>query len=225
MFLYRIKTVVRMFFTLAHKNLQLLRGIWKITKIRQPIVSIFGGSHLNYEDPYTQLAHNLAKKLVEHDISVMTGGGPGIMEAASCGAVAFGKEGVTSLGIGVTELNELRNPCVQEYFEVSDFASRKWLLTRFAIGFVVFPGGYGTLDELAEILTLMKTKKLPQVPIILIGKEYWHFFMHWLTSEALKHNVITAENLRMFQVTDDLDEACMALCESKTIKEKKEQLS
>jgi uncharacterized protein (TIGR00730 family) len=221
MSLRRIAKLASSFFILMRMNLQLLRGIWKVSGIPLPIVSIFGGSHLNLSDKYAQQAHTIAEKLVARNISVMTGGGPGIMEAASCGAIAFGKAGVTSLGIGVTELNENSNPCVQEYFEVKDFASRKWLLTRYAIGFVVFPGGFGTLDELAEILTLMQTHKLPRVPIVLIGKEYWHFFMHWLTKEALPHGVVTAEHLKLFSVTDNLDEAVNVICSSCTIQKVK----
>ncbi len=173
-------------------------------------MSIFGGARLAQDDTYAKQAHIMAQKLVHSDISVMTGGGPGVMEAASCGALAFGKKNV-SIGIGVVELNEGRNPCVQEYYEVADFATRKWLLTHYAIGFVYFPGGFGTLDELAEVLTLVKTKKLPQVPIILIGTQYWKPFMAWLNREALAHKLLTEEHIQLFSIVDNIDEAVCIL--------------
>jgi len=206
-FLQRVWFSIQTIWVLIKLDFELVSGIWKISRMKGPIVSIFGGSRLNLSDPYAQMASKLAQIFVQNGISVMTGGGPGIMEAASCGAIAIGKKGVVSLGIGVTELGEGRNPCVQEYLELDNFAARKWLLTHYSVGFIIFPGGFGTLDELAEVLTLVQIKRLPRVPIILIGKEYWHFFMHWLTSEAMSHGLISVENFRLFSVTDNLDEA------------------
>ena len=148
--------------------------------------------------------------LVEDDISVLTGGGPGIMEAASCGAVPTKGTG-RSMGIGVKDLGEGKNPCVQEYFILNYFFARKWLLTHYSKAFVVFPGGFGTLDELAEILTLIQTKQLARAPIILIGKEYWAHFMIWVKGEALKHGTVVQEDINLFSVTDNLEEAfCIA---------------
>jgi uncharacterized protein (TIGR00730 family) len=186
-------------------DIQLIHGIWKITKIQGPIVSIFGGSRLPLQDPYIQQAHKLATKLVGAQISIMTGGGAGIMQAANCGAIH--SQTITSIGVGVTELNEQKNPCVKEYFEVDYFYTRKWLLTRYSIAFVVFPGGFGTLNELTEILTLIQTKILPMIPIILIGHEYWAPFLQWLEHNALVHGTIKKEHLHLFSITDDLDEA------------------
>lgn len=206
-FFQRLWFVLKTIGFLIKLDFELITGIWKISGITKPIVSIFGGSRFNLSDPYAQMASKLAQIFVQNGISVMTGGGPGIMEAASCGAIAIGKKGVVSLGIGVTELHERKNPCVQEYLELDNFAARKWLLTHYAVGFIVFPGGFGTLDELAEVLTLIQTKKLPRVPIVLIGKEYWHYFMHWLTAEAMSHGLITMDNFSLFKVTDNLEEA------------------
>jgi len=185
---------------------QTLYGVWKLTGIPGPKVSIFGSARLEQEDPYAKLAHQIAAKLVENDISVLTGGGPGIMEAAHCGAISNGKN-AKSLGIGVTEIGEGKNPCVQEYIELDYFFARKWLLTNYSIAFIVFPGGFGTLDELGEVLTLIQTNKLPGVPIVLIGYEYWLPLMHWLEDEALKHGTISADDLKLFTLTDDLDYA------------------
>lgn len=206
-FFQRLWFSLETIWVLIKLDFELISGIWKISRMKGPIVSIFGGSRFNLSDPYAQMASKLAQIFVQHGISVMTGGGPGIMEAASCGAIAIGKKGVVSLGIGVTELGEGRNPCVQEYLELDNFAARKWLLTHYSVGFIIFPGGFGTLDELAEVLTLVQIKRLPRVPIILIGKEYWHYFMDWITAEAMSHGLIPMESISLFSVTDDLNEA------------------
>ena len=213
MFFRRLGLWFSVFWRLVCVNIQLLYGVWKLTRVPRPRVTIFGGSRMPQEDPYSQQAHKLGHKLVQHDISIVTGGGPGIMEAASCGAIAVGKKGM-SLGIGVKELGEGKNPCVQEYLELDYFFARKWLLTRYSIAFVVFPGGFGTLDELGEILTLIHTNRLPQVPIVLIGSEYWYLFMQWLTHEALKHGLVTSDDLKLFVVTDDIDYAFTIIYDS-----------
>ena len=211
-FFKRLAFISHTFLKVLWGDIQLLRGIWKITKVQGPIVSVFGGSRWPIKDPYAQQAHKLAAKLVDGNINIMTGGGAGIMQAASCGAVHSKK--TTSIGVGVTELNELQNPCVKEYFEVDYFYTRKWLLTHYSVAFVVFPGGFGTLDELAEILTLIQTKILPPAPIILIGSDYWTTFLVWLKQKALMHGTITEEHLKLFTITDDLDEACRLIQEN-----------
>ena len=193
------------FLKLSRVFIQLLYGIWRLSKLPKPIVTVFGGARLEGRDPYFKKAHLLSEKLVEHDISVVTGGGPGVMEAALCGAIHRKPTKAKSIGIAVKDLGEGRNPCVQEFFELDYFFARKWLLINYSIAFVVFPGGYGTVDELAEVLTLIQTKKLKQVPIVLIGVEYWQPFLEWLKKEVLKHNLITSEDLALFIITDDLD--------------------
>ena len=114
-------------------------GAWRVNRLPKPIVTIFGGSRIKLEDPYAQQAHQFAQMLVEQNISVVTGGGGGIMQAASCGAVP-GKGRGRSLGIGVKELHEKPNPCIQDYIELDYFYARKWLLAEYSVGFVVFPG-------------------------------------------------------------------------------------
>ena len=111
------------------------------------------------------------------------------------------------MGISVRDIHEVRNPCVQEFIELDYFYARKWLLTRYAAGFVFFPGGFGTLDELGEVLNLMQTGKIKRVPIILIGKEFWNPISKWITDEPLAHGLIAKESLELFHVTDDLEEA------------------
>ena len=184
---------------------QIIYGAWRVSKLPHPIISIFGSSKTQQADQYAHTANKVAALLVEQGISVLTGGGPGIMEAANCGAVLQPENGtkITSIGIGVRGLNEGKNTCVQEYFEMDYFFARKWLLTQYSKGFVVFPGGFGTLDELSELLTLIQTRQLKKVPIVLVGREYWQPFMNWVVDEMLPHGLIKQEHLKLFSITDD----------------------
>lgn len=201
----RLGLCLRTSWSLFRVFLQTVYGVFRISKLQEPIVSIFGGARFKGEDRYFKKAHELGRRLTELDISVLTGGGPGIMEAASCGVIDISKGKARIMGIGVTDLGEEPNKCAQEFFALDYFFARKWLLTHFSSAFVVFPGGFGTLDELSEVLTLIQTKKLDRVPIILFGVEYWHPFMVWLTDEALTHGTISEQDLKLFTVTDDLE--------------------
>lgn len=203
---------VRMCCSLAwkffHVFLQLIYGVWHVSKLSHPIISIFGSAKVAQTDKYAQEANQLAVWLGQEGISVLTGGGPGIMEAANCGVIKAKKKGsVQSIGIGVSGLNEPKNVCVEEYFELDYFFARKWLLTQYSSGFIVFPGGFGTLDELSEVLTLIQTKQMKQVPIVLVGKDYWRPFMQWVTDEAAPHGLIKPEQVTLFSVTDDIYKA------------------
>jgi hypothetical protein len=193
---------------------QLLYGIWRISGLNKPIVSIFGGARFKQNDYYAQKAHELAQKFVNDDISVITGGGPGIMEAANCGAIYSKKARGKSIGIGVRDLTEDPNSCVQEYIELDFFFARKWLLTRYSTGFVVFPGGFGTMDELSEVITLMQTKKIPRVPIILVGVDYWQSFMQWVENKAFRHGLVSQEDLDLLFLTDDLEKTFELVCKA-----------
>jgi uncharacterized protein (TIGR00730 family) len=196
-----------LFLQLFHTLVQMMYGAWRITSLAKPIVSIFGGSRFVQDAPYAKKAHQLGRMFVSHGISVLTGAGPGIMEAASCGAFEKGPGGAKSIGIGVTSLGDNPNQCVNEYFELDYFFSRKWLLTHYSRGYVFFPGGFGTIDELGEVLTLMQTKQLSVVPIVLIGTEFWKDFVDWMYDELIAHDLIAKEHLTLFKVTDDLEEA------------------
>lgn len=199
---------IRMCFSLSWNFLrvffQIIYGAWRVSKLPHPIVAIFGSSRTEQSDQYAHQANKVAALLVEQGISVLTGGGPGIMEAANCGAVLKGgKDTVTSIGIGVRGLREGKNTCVQEYFEMNYFFARKWLLTEYSSGFIVFPGGFGTLDELFDVLILIQTQQMKKVPIVLMGKEYWKPFMDWVTTEMLEHSLIEPEHIKLFNITDD----------------------
>jgi uncharacterized protein (TIGR00730 family) len=195
---------------------QLMKGIWKISRLPGPIVSIFGGSKLATISPYEVTAHELAGLLIKHNISVITGGGSGIMEAANCGAFHAESETgkVRSIGITVKGLEkEEFNFCAQDKMVVDYFFVRKWLMANYSVAFAFFPGGFGTLDEFGEVITLMQTKKLAGAPVVLIGRAYWTPFITWLHDYALRQNLISLQDLAMVQITDDADEALRLLRE------------
>lgn len=188
----------------------LLSGIWQVSKLRYAPVTVFGGARLSQDSIYIQKAQKLAHLLLEAGIPVITGGGLGIMEAANCGAVKKGQKNViTTIGIGVKGLKEdgvqQFNKCTETHIIIDYYFARKWLLINYSIGFAVFPGGFGTLDELMELLTLIQTKLLIPAPIVLIGTEYWKPFMTWLYDSALANKLIDPENVSLFTVTDDVD--------------------
>ena len=187
----------------------MLHGIWHLSKMQQPLVTVFGGSKLKQDNPWAIKAHQFAELLTSNNISVLTGGGPGIMQAINCGAIKSDK--FINLGIGVKGL-EKKNMCVQHYVNTKYFFTRKWLLTRYTSAFVAFPGGFGTFDEIAEIATLMESGKMPLAPIILIEKNYWGPLTDWLTNHSLKEGLINQKELSLFYVTDDLNEAFDLVC-------------
>lgn len=185
------------------------KGIWKISHLRHRPVTIFGGSRLNHASKYMKQASELAHMLANAGIPVLNGGGPGIMEAASCGALRTKSHVISALGITVPGLNEgaPASPCDPEIIVIHNYAARKWLLIEYSIGYVVFPGGYGTLNEFSEVLTLIQTKLNAKVPIILIGKEYWNPIVVWINELALKNDLITQDDAILFTLTDDINEA------------------
>lgn len=195
-------------------TLQMVYAAWKISDLPQPLVSIFGGSRLKKDSPYVVQAHLIAKMLVDRNISVLTGGGPGIMEAASCGAAHEKKEGQNrTMGIGVVGLRgeEGFNPCVKDSGIMIDyFFARKYLLISYSFGFIVFPGGYGTMDELSELLTLMQTGKIAEAPVILIGSKYWQHYLAWV-EVAREHGLLVRREVSLITVTDDLEYAVTIL--------------
>lgn len=204
------------YMSLMKSMIQLMKGIWKINNLPGPVVSIFGGSKLKMSSHFAAIAHDLAALLIQHDISVITGGGGGVMEAANCGAThAQNKKTIArSVGITVQGLEaEPFNMCAQEKIIVDYFFVRKWLMIEYAVAFAFFPGGFGTLDELGEVITLMQTKKLAGVPIVLIGKSYWAPYMQWLKDFAFKQGLIVQKDLDLIQITDDIDEALRLLKE------------
>lgn len=222
--LRRLKEYGRFLKSLFKTNVRLLWGMWKLTKLPQPAITVFGGSRVDFDSPIGIKAKQLALKLVSAGFSIITGGGPGIMEAANYGAIEYLREcdlssplcrnRIVSAGIGLIRLNmEKTNPYVQENIVMEHFFSRKWLLVRYSVGFVIFPGGFGTLDELFEIVTLVQTHRMKQMPIILIDSDYWKPLMEWIHQRALREKLITKEDLKIIVVTDSIDEACAMIVE------------
>lgn len=213
LFLQRFLAVIRSLWALIKIVPQWVIGTWKLMHLKQPIVTIFGGKRLKKESFYEGLAFKMGEKLTREDISVITGGGPGVMRAANCGAAAGAQNGmVRSMGIGVRGLNidEPVNECVQEYQLTDYFAVRKHFLTFYSSAFIIFPGGFGTLDELFEILVLMQTKRRPVVPVVLVGTTYWTNLFDWIKN-SVEHGFVLQEHADFIIITDDLDKVLEAV--------------
>jgi uncharacterized protein (TIGR00730 family) len=212
MFLRRIKWMLEGGFIFIKTAVQVMYGVWKISRLQKPMVTIFGGSK-QHEEHYLNMAGLLAKKLVDANIAILTGGGSGIMAAATCGQSLAGIEGIgiAVKGLGTQELNH----CAQKLITVDYFFARKWLLTAYSHAFVIFPGGFGTLDELMEISTQMQTKLMSHSPIILIGTTYWQPFLEWVDT-ALQHDLLREKDRRLLVVTDDIDHVIKLVLEQCT---------
>ena len=177
-----------------------------------PAVTIFGSARTKPDDPTYQRAQELAAKLSDQGFTVITGGGPGIMEAANRGAKEA--DGV-SVGLAVELPHEHGpNPYVDiaQYFRY--FFVRKTMFVKYAQAFVIFPGGFGTFDELFESLTLVQTGKIDHFPIILFGSEYWSGLLEWLSSEVVSRGNISEIDLHLLRVSDDIDEIVDIIAES-----------
>lgn len=211
-FFKRIAKCLAACWHLVREALQIVHGIWHITGLPTPCVTIFGGSRLSTDSIYSAMARDIARKLVEHNFSVLTGGGPGIMEAANCGAAqAGGAHQVVTLGFSIYGMidEQLANKCVGErgkHIVLNYFFARKWLLTQYSVGFCVFPGGLGTMDELFDLLNLMITRKLPYAPVVLLGTEYWSVYRSW-NAQVHAYKLIPLEREPKVLITDDINEA------------------
>jgi uncharacterized protein (TIGR00730 family) len=198
-----------MFFDWLCVSWSVVRGFWVLSKIPEPRITFFGGARVLQNSPYAEGARELARRLVELDSSIITGGGPGIMQAANWGAfdAAIKQKRKRSLGISVVGLaQEPFNKYTQEHIMLKYFFARKYLLINYSIGFVVFPGGFGTVDEFAEVLTLIQTKKLKHVPVILFNSSYWQPFMDWVYNSAVSTGLLSAEHANLLTITDDFEE-------------------
>jgi len=174
-----------------------------------PAISVFGSARTSPADPLYATAELLAEHLVQAGFAVITGGGPGIMEAANKGAAAGG--GV-SVGLGIElPFESGLNPYVNLGVNFRYFFARKTMFVKYSQGFLVMPGGFGTLDELFEALTLVQTRKVTSFPVVLFGTAYWRGLLEWFRSSALEHGAIAEGDLRLLQLTDDVDEAVALL--------------
>lgn len=169
-------------------------------------VSFFGSARFDESSHHYQEALKLARLLAHEGFTVITGGGPGIMEASNRGAVEGGGE---SVGLNIQLLTEQRiNPYVKKSIAFEHFFTRKVMLSFAAQAYVFLPGGFGTLDEFFEIVTLVQTKKIKKIPIILIGQDYWGSLINWMTEMLLeRHQVIKAEEMQIFHLVANTEEA------------------
>ena len=174
-----------------------------------PAISIFGSARVGRRNRYYGAARRLAAALSKQGFAIITGGGPGIMEAANRGAKDAG--GV-SIGANIElPFEQGLNEYVDLGMEFRYFFVRKVMFVKYAEGFVIFPGGFGTLDELFEALTLIQTGKVEHFPVVLYGKDYWEGMMQWIRDKPLYEEKISPEELDLLTITSDIDEACEAI--------------
>ena len=184
--------------------LEFLRG-YEALDMGGPTVTVFGSARFKEDNRYYQQARALGKRLAEEGFSVMTGGGPGVMEAANRGA----KEGGgLSIGCNIHLPHEQKpNPYLDVFVEFDYFFVRKVMLVRYSCAFVVMPGGFGTLDEVSETITLIQTRKISHFPVICMGIEYWSPLIDFFRTSLLANDAIKEEDLEIITVTDSIDEA------------------
>lgn len=185
---------------------EFVEGMEKLAKIG-PCVTIFGSARTKQSHAYYKMAENIAFELVQHGYGVITGGGPGIMEAGNRGAR---KAGGKSVGLNIflpfeqqgNEFIDADKLITFDYFFV-----RKVMFVKYSQGFIVMPGGFGTLDELTEALTLIQTKKIGRFPIVMVGKKFWSGWIKWVKDILLQEGMISKEDLDLFSVVDTPEEA------------------
>jgi uncharacterized protein (TIGR00730 family) len=179
---------------------ELARGFGALAEIC-PAVSVFGSARVPADDPLYADARRTARLIGEAGFSIITGGGPGLMEAANRGAR---EAGVSSVGLNIElPFEQAQNPYVDLGLEFHYFFTRKVMFVRYAIAFVVFPGGFGTLDEMFEALTLIQTRKIRDFPVVLCGSEHWSGLIEWAHGELLARRMIAPQDLELMHVCDD----------------------
>jgi uncharacterized protein (TIGR00730 family) len=190
---------------------EFVEGFEKLSRIG-PCVAIFGSARTEPDNPYFKLAEDIAYELTQHGYGVITGGGPGIMEAANMGA-SKGKG--RSVGINIDlPFEQQANLFIDndKLISFDHFFVRKVMFMKYAQGFIVLPGGFGTLDELFEAMTLIQTEKIGQFPIVLAGKSYWEGLIKWIKEVMLeKEHNISEEDLELFVVEENADEVVAAI--------------
>ena len=179
---------------------ELVEGFEKLARIG-PCVSIFGSARTHHNHKYYKLAEDIAYKLTQKGYGVITGGGPGIMEAANKGATrGKGK----SVGINIDlPFEQKPNPYANVTIDYKYFFIRKVMFIKYAMAYVILPGGFGTMDELFEALTLIQTKRIRSFPVILMGSDYWEGLIDWLKKTMLGEGKVSPEDADLFQIIDD----------------------
>ncbi len=189
---------------------EFVEGYEKLAKIG-PCVSIFGSARTKNDNPYYDLTERIAKRITDMGFGVITGGGPGIMEAANKGAF---ENGGTSVGLNIElPFEQQSNPYINKHHSIAFayFFVRQVMIVKYAQGFVVMPGGFGTLDELFEAITLIQTKKVDKFPIILVGRSYWQGLYDWIKNTMAHERNISPEDLHLIELVDTEDEVVQIL--------------
>lgn len=183
---------------------EFVEGFERMSRLKRS-VSVFGSARTDENNKYYKMAVELGDKLAKEDFSVITGGGPGIMEAGNKGAYSAGGE---SVGLNIElPMEQEPNKYLTESIDFHYFFARKVMFVKYASAFVVFPGGFGTMDELFESLTLIQTHIISPFPVILVGVDFWQGLVDWIKNVMLKkENNIDEEDLLAFKLTDDLEE-------------------
>ena len=182
---------------------EFVESIEALSKVNNA-VTIFGSARVKPDDVYYQKAERLGQLLAQNGFSVITGGGPGIMEAANKGAAeANGK----SVGMNIRlPFEQKPNPYANIHLDYKYFFIRKVMFVKYALAYVILPGGYGTMDEFFEALTLIQTKRVKSFPLILMGSEYWQGLLDWLKNSMLHKSMILPSDYEMIQIIDDPEE-------------------
>ena len=183
---------------------EFVEGFEALSKLG-PAVSIFGSARMTPENKYYEAARMASRILSENGLAVITGGGPGIMEAGNRGAA---EAGGLSVGLNIELPHEQKpNPYHNLSLDFRYFFVRKTMFVKYSIGYIIFPGGFGTLDETFEALTLSQTGKIEHFPVVLYGWEYWGGLIDWIKNTVLEEACVKEEDLNLFQITDDPAEA------------------
>jgi len=190
---------------------ELVDGIEKLIKLG-PAVTIFGSARFSETNPYYQSARELATRFAQEGLAVITGGGPGIMEGANRGAFESGGK---SVGLNIQlPAEQSANKYQTVSLDFRYFFVRKFLFLKHAVGFVIYPGGFGTMDELFEVLTLIQTRKTGSFPVVLVGKAYWQGLLDWMQYAMLEENrCIGIEDLSLLKIVDTAEEAACLILE------------
>jgi uncharacterized protein (TIGR00730 family) len=182
---------------------EFVEGIETLSQVENA-VTIFGSARIKPDNIYYQKTENLAGLLVKNGFNVITGGGPGVMEAANKGASEAGGK---SVGLNIRlPFEQKPNPYANIHIDYKYFFVRKVMFVKYAVAYVIMPGGFGTMDEFFEALTLIQTRKIKSFPLILMGSEYWHGLIEWLKNTMLKEDKISPADMDLIQIVDEPEE-------------------
>ena len=183
---------------------EFVEGFDALSKV-DSCVAVFGSARMGEDDPYYQKAITMGAAFADHGVGVITGGGPGVMEGVNKGAY---EKGGLSIGCNIElPFEQCPNPYQNISLTFRYFFVRKLMFVKYSIAYVIFPGGFGTLDELFESLTLAQTGKIEHFPVVLFGSEYWEGLLDWLNKVLVARGYVAAEDMELFKIFDDPEEA------------------